>query len=323
MSYAIVTPSYGPDFERCKLLCQSIDRWVEGEFRHYVVVDRRDLPRFGALHGPRTTLLSVESVMPWWLRRAPFARRWWLSLKTPPVRNWILQQLVKLSVGEFLDEPNYVFIDSDVTFIRPFEMRTLSPGGQLRLFRVPGVANKMPHRSWHRTASQLLGLPATDYFGSTYIGNLVTWRRDNLRAMYERIASVARRPWLEAVAHQWALSEYILYGVFVEHVLGPANGQHYTDLPLCHISWNYEITTDADIDRFFAGVQPYHVAVMMSSKQHIDVSRYVRHIAELEVGAGHDSTCPMPHSAARTRHGDRTSSPLTTAGPGRPPGDIR
>jgi len=285
MTYAIVTPSYEPDFERCKLLCQSIDRWVEGDFRHYVVVEKRDLPLFRELHGPRTTLLTTESVMPWWLRRVPFARRWWLSLKTPPVRNWIFQQLVKLSVGEFLDEPDYVFIDSDVVFIRPFDVSALSPGGQLRLFRVPGVANQMPHRLWHRTAAQLLGLPETDYFGSTYIGHLVTWRRDHVRAMYERIASVAHRPWIEAVARQWHLSEYILYGVFVEHVLGPGNGQQYTDLPLCHISWDYEIETDADIDRFFAEVQPYHVAVMMSSKQYIDVSRYTRHLAPHETTA--------------------------------------
>ncbi len=285
MSYAVITPSYGPDFERCALLCRSVAEHLDGDYRHYLVVDARDRPRFRALAGPRTEILTVEEVMPWWLRRVPGARRWWFSLKTPPVRNWILQQLVKLSTGEFLNEENLVFIDSDVAFIRPFHIDGLSPHGRLRLFRVPGVANQMPHNLWHRTAAKLLGLPPTDYFGSTYIGNLITWRRAHVQSLYRRIEATTGRSWLAAVAAQWHLSEYILYGIFAEHVLGDAAEHEYTDLPLCHISWDYTIKSDADVERFFRALQPYHVAVMMSSKQHVDVSRYVHHFAPALTGS--------------------------------------
>lgn len=276
MGYAIVTPSFGPDFERCRLLCRSVQEFLEGDYRHYLIVDRRDLALFRSLEGPRTEVRTVEEHLPWWLRRLPGARRWWLSLKTPPVRNWILQQLVKLSVAEFLDEPNIVFTDSDVVFIRPFYVNDLSPGGSLRLFRVPGAANQMPHNLWHETSARLLGLPSSKYFGSTYIGNMITWRRENVRALYRRIESVSGRPWLETVARQWHLSEYILYGVFVEHVLKGDTGHEFVDTPICHISWDYTFQTDADVERFFSEVQPYHVAVMMSSKQNIEPMRYLR-----------------------------------------------
>ncbi len=279
MRYALITPSYGPDFERCRLLCQTVERHVTGEFEHHLIVDARDKALFSQLAGPRTRVVTVESVMPWWLRRLPATRRWWFNFKGLPVRNWILQQLVKLSAAEYLNADAYCFVDSDVSFIRPFDVKELAPDGQLRLFRVPGAANIPGHRRWHRTAASLLGLPPTDYFGSTYIGNLITWRHDHLKQMYRRIEAVSGRPWLQQVCRHWHLSEYILYGVFVEHALGPYGKQAFTDVPLCHISWDYAIESDADIERFMGQVQPQHVAVMMSSKQTIDPDRY-RHLIE-------------------------------------------
>ncbi len=276
MNYAIVTPSYGPDFERCRLLCRSMDRMVTGDYRHILVVDERDRDQFRALEGPRTEIRTVESALPWWLRRPPFVRRWWFSFKTPPVRNWVLQQLVKLSVSDFIDCDNYVFIDSDVVFIRPFQVEDFSANGCLRLFRVPGAARKPSHFPWHRVSAELLGLPSTDYFGATYIGNLITWRREHLIALHKHIESVHRRPWLETVCRHWHLSEYILYGIFIEHVLGFENSTHNpVDLPLCHISWTYPLESDEDLERFFSEVRSNHVAVMVSSKQHIPIPRYL------------------------------------------------
>ena len=274
MKYAIVTPSYAPDFERCRLLSETVERHVTGNYHHYLIVDHRDRQQFQSLEGPRTTVVTVESVVPWWLRRPPLARRWWLSLKTPPVRNWILQQVVKLSVAEFIEADAYIFVDSDVAFIRPLCVETLSQDGGLLLFRVEGAARLPTHGPWHQTAAKLLGLPPSDYFGATYIGNLITWRRETLKLLYRHMESVTGLPWIEAVCRQWHLSEYILYGIFVEHVLKTESGHHYSDIPLCHISWDYTLKSDADLAGFFSEVWPEHVAVMVSSKQQIDVTRY-------------------------------------------------
>ena len=38
---AIVTASYAPDFERCRLLCETIDRHVTGVSHHYILVEQQ------------------------------------------------------------------------------------------------------------------------------------------------------------------------------------------------------------------------------------------------------------------------------------------
>jgi hypothetical protein len=48
MSYALVTPSYCADAERCKFLVETVKRWVDSAVRHYLVFARRDLPLFGS-----------------------------------------------------------------------------------------------------------------------------------------------------------------------------------------------------------------------------------------------------------------------------------
>ena len=281
MRFVIVTPSFGPDFERCRLLVESVKEFVPGTVEHLLLVDRQDVPQFSQLAGPRTRVVEVESVLPRWIMRVPGGRRWWLSLKTLPVRNWILQQVAKLAVGEHIDADAYLFTDSDVTLIRPFDpAEYLNPHGRLRLFRVPGAAQLPTHFKWHQTASVLLGAPPTDYFGSNYIGNMISWRRDHLIGLYRHIEKVHSRPWAEAVCRRWHLSEYILYGVYVEHVLG--GGKHYyEDQAHCHISWDYDVSTPSGLDNFFAEVRPEHVAVMVSSKAGLTADAYADRLRRL------------------------------------------
>jgi len=274
MRHVIVTPSYGPDFERAKLLAESIKEFVPESAEHILLVDRRDVPQFRSLAGPRTRIVEAESVLPWWVRRVPGARRWWLSLRSLPIRNWILQQVVKLSVAEHFDADVFNFVDSDVTFIKPFDpSEFVSPEGLVRLFRAPGAAQFATHTRWHQTAARLLGLPASDYFGANYIGNMITWRRDNLIAMYRHIENVTGRNWAASVCSRLHLSEYILYGIFVEHVL-KGQGHYYEDRAHCHISWDYDITTPKGLDEFLSDTLPEHVAVMVSSKSKIPTADY-------------------------------------------------
>lgn len=289
MNFAIVTPSYAPDFDQCKLLCETVEQWVDPTVQHYLIVDKRDLELFKKLENHRTHVITVESILPWWIRRLPKAKKWWLSLKSLPIRNWFLQQIVKLSVATFIDADAYIFVDSDVCFIRPFTPDTFVKNEKVRLFRVPGAAQLPTHFKWHRTASQLLGLPVKDYHGSTYIGNLITWRRDHLLQMYAHIEKTTGRGWREAICQHWHLSEYILYGIFVEHVLGESNLHNYEDVPVCHISWDYELNTDEEIEHFFNEVQPNHVAVMVSAKQNVPVRSYYSYILDYQTHSVSDT----------------------------------
>ncbi|MDR3637129.1 MAG: DUF6492 family protein [Isosphaeraceae bacterium] len=272
MKLTIVTPSYRNDLERCELLCRSVDRFASSELGHVVVVDRRDVARFRHLAGPRREIVAVEDVLPRWILRAPLTRGWWLSLKTPPIRNWILQQIVKLSIGEAIDAGGYVFVDSDVALVRPLMPGAFVRDGRLALFRVPAryaVADR-----WHRVSARLLGLPETDFFGANYVGNLITWRRDILRRLHRRIESATGMPWIRAVARQVHFSEYTLYGLFVDHALDADSGHFPDDRNLCDAIWNGPWGTAEDIQRLFLTLGPESVAVMISSKIGVPASRY-------------------------------------------------
>ena len=114
--FAIITPSYAPDFQRCQLLSWSVEQFVPASVSHYIIVDARDLKLFQQLETQRTKLITVESVLPWWIQHIPFVKNGWFSLKTFVIRNWILQQIVKISIAQYLKQDVLIFVDSDVTF---------------------------------------------------------------------------------------------------------------------------------------------------------------------------------------------------------------
>ena len=298
MRFAIITPSYRFDLGRCQLLCRSVSRHVSGSFHHYLIVDERDRALFRPLENPATTVLAVEDLLPGWIRRIPLSRKWWLNLKGPPIRNWILQQIVKLSVAEHIDADAYIFADSDIAFVRPFATDQLLHGDDLRLFRVPHAPAFPGLDRWHRAASRLLDLPPADDLTTTYIDNLITWRREVLRLLHRRLEAVSGRSWIEVLGRELHLSEYILYGAFVEHVLGIAAARHEADdSPLCHNSWDYPLATDRDLEAFFAAVNPANVAVMVSSKLGISPERFARYLEN-----------PVPGQLAQSRLANRPIS---------------
>lgn len=97
--------------------------------------------------------------------------------------------------------------------------------------------------------------------------------RDNLLMLYKHIETMTGMGWMEAICRQWHLSEYILYGVFVEHVLN-GRGHFFEKSNHCAVSWGREIHTEEGMEGFLSSVEPEQCAVMVSSKQYIPVSFY-------------------------------------------------
>src|ERR1700759_5714735 len=160
LSYALVTPSYWRDLDRCKLLVESVQRWVTPDVRHYLLIASRDLHLFRPLLGSRTELVVVEDIIPRWLIRLPGMRRFWLSLRTRPVKNWILQQIVKLSIPKALQQDVLLYAASDMVFIRPYDPRHSERDGKVPLFDEDGQRGLIDtNDAWQAAASRLLGLP--------------------------------------------------------------------------------------------------------------------------------------------------------------------
>jgi Family of unknown function (DUF6492) len=239
----IITCSYRPDLERCRRLCESVDRFVPRDVFHTLIVPRRDLPLFAGLENGRRRVLAVQDVVPGSVCQLPLSEKIWMDSAGWPIRGWVMQQLVKLSASRATASELLMFADSDLQFVRAFDTERVYSDGMLRLHRIPGAMEEGRHLHWHRRASKLLGKQA-DYFGSDYVGQLITWRRSNLVALQEHIERVSGKPWYTAVARSLDVSEYILYGSFVEHVLGEAaNGHFYDTAELCHCCWfDYQAT---------------------------------------------------------------------------------
>jgi hypothetical protein len=278
LSFGLITPSYAPDFDRCRLLCETKKQFLPDSVNHYIIVDRRDFQLFKELSDYTTEILVVEDILPWWIQRIPLSRQGWISLKTLPVRNWILQQLVKLSMAEVISEDIIGFVDSDVAFVRPFDYQNFIQAGQIRLYREP---NSIPgawkiHRRWYEAAAKLLDGPPVTYPAPNFIGDLVTWKRTNTVKLTHYLEARFSKPWIETLANTLHWSEYILYGLFVEHILGEQADHYYDEVYPGLQYFSTKPMSEQEIGNFLADIQPQHITVMISAKAGIPVQRYER-----------------------------------------------
>ncbi|GJD36012.1 DUF6492 family protein [Methylobacterium aerolatum] len=247
----LITLSFSGDLECCRLLCETADRFAPAGAAHLLAVPAADMPLFRPLAGGRRSLVPQEELLPGWLRKVPLPGPEWrrrlflprrnvyLSFRGRPVRGWIAQQIMKLNAAAGAGTETILHLDSDTAFVRPLPAEALGTAGRVRLARFPGAADDAMHAPWHRAASTLLGLPPSNYHGADYIDQFVTWRRDNVRGLLARIGETTGRDPIEALAATRDFSEYVLYGVYCDRVLGlSASGHAETALSLCETVWS-------------------------------------------------------------------------------------
>jgi hypothetical protein len=267
--FVVVTPTYAPDLELFSDLHESVLQWFPANVRHVAVVDERDLAAFRRFEGPRCLVIGVRDVLPRSVVTLPLTKLW-LNLRrpVPPLRGWILQQLVKLSIAGQMSERVIVMADSDLVFIRPVTAATFAPGGRARLYRLDeGVGDSLPrHLRWHAVAHDLVGLPpAPPPPLPDYVSSLNTWDRDVVNRMLRRIEHITKRGWLEAVGKELHFSEWTLYGVYADQVEG---AEHVTlrSESLCHSYWGAVPLTAEGAPEWLSAVGPHDVAYMISAK---------------------------------------------------------
>lgn len=271
---AIVTPSYYVDYERCRWLVETARRFVPEDVPHYLIVDYADRALFEPLRSSRTRILYKEDTLGGRLRQVPFARKWWVGARIPPIRGWIVQQLTKLFVSEVVDEEILVFVDSGCFFVRPFDPGTMQRNGTVRLFRESGdyfKRHKSVHR-WHGINAKLLGIRPQPGYDVGYVTQLITWRRDNLIRLQKHLELVSGAHPIESLARQLTLSEYYLYGMYCDLILGDRS-QHYhtpTAASLCY--WELEALSEAELRKLRDKLAPEHVIVLVNEKSHTSLT---------------------------------------------------
>jgi len=275
---SLITCSFSGDLELCRLLCQSIDRFVPQEIRHTLYVPARDIPLFADLATEQRAILAQEDLLPRWFWKAPLpSPKWRARLRLPrrnvyitpvslPVRGWIAQQIMKISASLRAKTEIVAHLDSDNVIIRPLTAAHLIHNGQVRFRADPDGIGLATHRPWYAAGARLLGLPPGDYYSADYIDQFVVWRRSVVEGMVARIASTTGRDWRVALARTPEFAEYVLYGMFVERVLGPdAAGVFVEPRSLCHSRWTGRIANAAQEDAFVSELQPDQIACVIQS----------------------------------------------------------
>jgi hypothetical protein len=271
----VVTPTYAPDLDLFSDLHQSVLRWFPTDVRHLVIVNDSDVALFHRFEGPRCLVVGVGDVLPRSVRALPVGKLWVnLRRPVPPLRGWIVQQLVKLAVAERVQERVVVMADSDLVFIRPITVDTFVPGGRARLYKKDnGIDDSLPrHMRWHAVARELLGLPPPPAPPlADYVSSLNIWDREVVRRTLLRIEDVTGRRWLDAIGKELHFSEWTLYGLFADE-FEQAKDVTVTADSLCHSYWDTVPLTVEGAAALLSSVGSHDVAYMIGAKSNTPLS---------------------------------------------------
>ena len=278
-SLALLTPSFRGDVGRCELLVESVRR-LRPATDHYLIVSHRDLAMFRHLEGDGTVLVEASELLPPGMHLLPTRRTIYLSRRTPPVRGWIIQQVLKIAMTAQLEHDVVACCDSDICFVRPFDIDDFLVDGRPGLIDRSDVDGEVV--DWTDVARRLLGVGGPEEIPPRqHIGNVVCWRPPVARALIERIGEVTGLDWRHALCRNFRFSEYILYGMYVRAVMGyDASGHAPLPERLTLDSWGRDIVTPEGRAAFFADVDR-HVAVMLHSKDGVEVDDYREFIERL------------------------------------------
>jgi hypothetical protein len=92
------------------------------------------------------------------------------------------------------------------------------------------------------------------------------WDRQVVLALQERIKLVTGKHWIDAVAGRFNISEWTLYGVFADEVLGAQGQVPHTGSNLCHSYWETSPLDAGEADTFVGRLGADDVAILIQSK---------------------------------------------------------
>ena len=266
-TFTLVTVTYSGDLGPFRDLCASVDKHMP-DVEHHVLVDRSDLEVFAEFSGPNRRIVDCSGLLPSYRELNIARKRVWLRWPFKVVRGWIYQQLAKIGYVHSLDCDAAVIVDSDAVFIRAIEQSDLFDGDAVKLYRRPDHPSGPADQSaqWHDAASRALGLPTRGYTGADYISTAVISSPEVLRNAVKRIEAVWGQPWDRVLSRFFRFSEYVIYGVFCDHVRGPHQDRiARTEAELCHCSWHYDLSAPTGRAQFAAGLESHHRAVLIQS----------------------------------------------------------
>lgn len=283
------TPSYRNDLDRLMLMRKSIRSFYQGTARHVIAVPREDFRLFtAALKGDQCEIITQQSlVRPEFFPATGyrtlskyFPNQAWRLNRFAGRGGWIIQQIAKLMAAEMVQNGPIVILDSDLCFVRPFGDSDLIPSTGRLLVRITPETESGRHRKHIAHSRKLLGLPE----GSTehhYMSCPAILYAEWVNELMKYIEAQRGKPWQTVLHEQKTLSEYSIYGVFVEEILKPS------DLIIRDYSYNHMLWDMASFKGFFDDVEaalvrePQKICVVVQSALKITTNDYADTLGSL------------------------------------------
>jgi hypothetical protein len=286
MEYCFFTPSYRNDIERVQILRQSITHFVKESLNHYIVVPKEDFLMF------RKRFSNEKSVIV--LKQNDFVSNQFYPSKLYSVVNnllpgqswrlskikgrpgWIIQQIVKLCMPDIVHEDVAIFLDSDIFFIKHFSIYDIFPQltGRVLARRNPLSESSM-HREHISRSREILKIHQgnTDFhYNSSFPA---VWYKDYVVQLQEYLSRIYNQHWQNSLFEAGVISEYNLYGIYVEEILKP-NNLELINKPLDIGIWDKEIFERFISDDF--SVDKDIVCMVVQSNLGISVNEYQQQI---------------------------------------------
>jgi len=247
------TPSYRNDAERFSLLRNSIRYFYEDSCQHIVLVPKKDVALFKQLNKGDADLVireQEEFVHPRFypsffskLVKYLAPSQSWRVEKFNGKSGWIQQQIIKLCLPQVVDSGPVLIIDSDTFFVNPLSKKKLGlcEEGRFLLKDCPTTESGR-HRNHMERSRKTLGLPA----GSTehhYMTSPQIWYPDFVTSLRKHLEKSYQLDWQLALYKSRNISEYLLYGLYIEEMLKPENLLIKAPLPY-YIAWDEQSYTN-------------------------------------------------------------------------------
>lgn len=275
----LLTCSIERDRDIFAVLAKSIDENVDPSVRHVVVVPGKDVRAFAPFASPQRDIVAQEDILPIRLFQLPkqlralsflsssFRRPIYLTPKLRPMRGWMIQQILKIEFARTCPTPAVMHVDSDVFFVRGLQGADAYRQGKVTFFEADSGQPMPQHRPWIDAAAACLGLSVPPTHARHYIENCVMWDRDVTRDMVARIEAQTGRFWVDALLDQPTISEYFIYGLYIDYVCGPDRVAVETQ-SYCNSFWPEQGAFE--IDQLLARLKPKHCAFAVQSTEGVE-----------------------------------------------------
>lgn len=239
-----ITPTYRGDFDRFRLLRETITRFGQGHVPHYALVDTEDRQMVEEAKLPNVRVATTAELLPpeVEMRRVAYNasgsrtwKRWQRSLNRrfgwfPNSRyyGWQIQQLLKLAAPVHLPHDLFVSFDSDIIVCGEFGPQDFYQDGKAVLYADIVRLTQTNADQWYPNACRLFDVPPPSQPGDEYCDHVAqpfVFVRETVQAMHQWLKARHRKPWWQLLVDQplgdW--SEFMTYGVYVRKILKDPN----------------------------------------------------------------------------------------------------